>query len=282
MLTVIGDLVEDVVVWTAGPLRHGTDNPATIRRSRGGSAANVAAIAAPLVPTRFIGRVGDDTTGRALVEALSATGVDVRVQRGGRTGTVVITVDPIDGERTMYPDRGAATDLAPVPDAWLAQTRVLHVPAYGLAVEPAATSILGAAATARRHGAAVTIDVSAVTVVEALGAERLWPAIESIRPEVVFANADEADALGLVARRPWPGATWVVKDGARPARVITDDGASVAVDAEPVATVRDTTGAGDAFAAGFLAARLRGADPVAACRAGHRSAATVLATPGAG
>lgn len=281
VLTVIGDLVEDIVVWTAGPTRRGTDNPATITRSRGGSAANVAARAAALVPTRFVGRIGDDAAGTWLSSALDAVGVDVRVQRGGRTGSVVVVVDPSDGERTMYPDRGASAELGTVDHAWLTGTTLLHVPAYGLETEPAAGSVLGTIEYVRRRGAQVSIDVSAVTVVEAYGRDRFTALLDELRPEIVLANADEAAALDLADRRPVPGGAIVIKDGPRPARVLLDDGTCRSVAAVAVGNVRDTTGAGDAFAAGFLSAWLGGSDPVQACRAGHRIAADVLATPGA-
>ncbi|MDE3131176.1 MAG: hypothetical protein KGL16_08465, partial [Acidobacteriota bacterium] len=101
MLGVVGDLVEDIVVWSPGAVRPATDNPSRITRTRGGSAANVAALAASIgTPARFIGRVGDDATGCQLVEQLSQCGVDVRAQRNGRTGAVVVLVDAA-GERTM-------------------------------------------------------------------------------------------------------------------------------------------------------------------------------------
>src|SRR6478735_2045460 len=101
LVTVVGDLVEDVVVWVDRPVTAGTDNPATVRRSPGGSAANVAAAVARCGGrARFIGRVGDD--GDGLVDELAADGVDVRVQRGGRSGTVVVLVAP-DGEGRCCP-----------------------------------------------------------------------------------------------------------------------------------------------------------------------------------
>ena len=87
-LTVVGDLVEDVVVWPDGPVARGSDTPSRVFRSRGGSAANVAVAAAPLVPTRFLGCVGSDPLGERLVAELEAAGTEVRVQRRGRTGGV--------------------------------------------------------------------------------------------------------------------------------------------------------------------------------------------------
>lgn len=283
VLTVIGDLVEDVVVWPVGARRRGTDNPAVVRRARGGSAANVAAMAAPLVATRFIGRVGDDAVGTGLAEALARLGVDVRVQRGGRTGTVVVLVDA-DGERTMYPDRGAGAELADVPDAWLDGTAVLHVPAYGFAAEPCASSVRDAIGSARDLGARLTVDVSATSLMEHYGLDAFRALLDDLRPEIVFANGEEAASLGLLdgVAVPPRGCAWVVKDGPRPATVVRDDGATTSVAAIAVDDVRDTTGAGDAFAAGFLAAWMGGAALDDACRAGHLVAASILSRPGAG
>lgn len=281
VLTVIGDLLEDIVVWTTAPHRRGTDNPAVVTRTRGGSAANVAARAVSLTPSRFVGRVGDDPAGAWLVDTLAASGVDVRVQRAGRTGSVVVIVDPADGERTMFPDRAAATELTAIDHDWLTGTRVVHVPAYGFTTEPTAGSISGAIEHVRRRGAQLSIDVSAVTVVDQIGRDRFLTVLESLCPEILLANADEADILGLAARRPALGCITVIKDGPRPARILLDDGSVHLVDPPPVDTVKDTTGAGDAFAAGFLAAWIAGSDASEACRAGHQAAADVLRTPGA-
>ena len=258
-------------MWTTAPSRRGTDNPATITRSRGGSAANVAAKAAAKTPTRFVGRVGHDPAGVWLVTALDAVGVDVRVQRGGRTGSVVVVVDPGDGERTMYPDRAAAAELAPIEHEWLTGTTVLHVPAYGFATDPAAGSILGAIEYVRRRGARLSIDVSAVTLIEEFGRDGFSELLDRLAPEVVLANAEEATALGLLDHPPSPGCV-----------VMLDDGSRHEVAAVAVTEVRDTTGAGDAFAAGFLATWIRDADPITACAAGHLVAATVLTSVGSG
>jgi sugar/nucleoside kinase (ribokinase family) len=276
LLTVIGDLVEDIVVWSRS-IRPGTDNPATVHRTRGGSAANVATVAAALGPTRFIGRVGDDDAGRRLVSELAACGVDVRAQIAGTTGAVVVIVTA-DGERTMFPDRGAAAELDSIDPTWLVATTILHVPAYGLVDERTARVLAGAAAAVRSSGGAISVDLSAVPVVEAIGRHRLRSLLGELGASLVFANRAEAATAGIDTLA---GATCVVKDGPRPTTVVAVDGSSHTVAVPPVDGVRDTTGAGDAFAAGFLAAWMRSADPCAAARAGHSSAATVLRTAGA-
>jgi sugar/nucleoside kinase (ribokinase family) len=281
VLCAVGDLVEDVVVWLSAAPRRATDTPVRIFRRRGGSAANVAAFAAGIAgAARFIGRVGDDALGARLVGELAAVGVDARVQSLGRTGTIVVLVDG-GGERTMLPDRGAATELTGVPAAWLDGVTVLHLPAYSLTAEPIATACRDLAAAARSRRVAVSVDASSVAVLEAFGVERFRTAVETLAPDVLLANADEAGALGL-AGAPLAPVT-VVKDGARPVVIVRGgDRPCQAVAVDPVADVVDTTGAGDAFAAGFLVAWSSGVAVVDAVRAGSGLAATVLAAPGAG
>lgn len=287
-LCVVGDLVEDVVVWASEPVRRASDTAAQVFRTRGGSAANTAAVAAGLAPTRFIGCVGADAAGTALVEELRASGAEVLVQQRGRTGTVVLIVDP-DGERHMFPDRAAAAELDAVDPAWLDGVARLHVPSYGLERDPARSAILALAAEAHRRGVRVSVDVSSTGLVAGLGLAEYRALLDAMAPELLFANAEEAALLGIGEGRADAGApgaplgvaTVVVKHGPRPTRVYAGGELVATVPVAPVARVRDLTGAGDAFAAGFLAAALAGAALEAACLAGHDAAAGVLAAPGA-
>ncbi len=279
-LAVVGDLVEDVVVWPDGPVRTGTDTPARVFHSRGGSAANVAVAAAPLVPTRWLGCVGADPLGDRLLAELAGTGVEVRAQRRGRTGTVVVLVDP-SGERTFLPDRGAAAELHDVDPADLDGVAVLHVPAYGLVGGRTAGSVSALLDAAADRDVPVSLDASSWAVLEAYGLEAYRELVLRVRPVALFANADEARDLELLDR-PLDGVRVVVKHGPRPTTVLEPDGTRLLVDVDPVEGVRDSTGAGDGFAAGWLSARMDGLGARERVERGHALARQVLTSPGAG
>jgi len=273
VLATLGDLLEDVVVRVHDPVNVATDTDANITRRRGGSAANVAAVAVRSGHrARFLGQVGDDPIGAALIDDLAADGVDVSfVHRGGRTGTIAVLVDAT-GERTMLTDRGASTDLDRPEPAWLDGVTTLHVPMYSLVVEPLGVTATTAIGWAHDRGIDVSIDVSSAALIAAWGAEAVLASLQRLGPDVVFANGDEARALEItsgIAR-----AVTVIKQGAAPAEVFAA-GQRYEVPATSPAAVGDTTGAGDAFAAGFLTADWR-ADVVTATHAGHRVAGAVI------
>ena len=278
----LGDLVEDIVVGLEEPLAIGTDAAGDIVRTRGGSAANVASAAALLgrVPARYLGCVGPDATGDGLVAGLERDGVDVRVQRRGCTGAIVILVEP-GGERTMVPNRGAAVLLERIDDDWLDGLAVLHVPAYGLGAEPIGTTAIDVLRRARERGIATSIDASSVGMLRTFGRDRIRALLTAIAPDHLLANADEAEFLGLDEPGYLPYTTVVVKHGAQPTVARLPGGERLEVPVVPVDEVRDTTGAGDAFAAGYLSAVILGDDIATGCAAGNAWAAHALGRAGA-
>jgi sugar/nucleoside kinase (ribokinase family) len=276
----LGDLVEDVVVRPVATPRHDADVEATVTRHRGGSAANVAVAAVRAGGRgRFVGRVGHDATGAALVAALEADGVEVRVERGGRTGTVVVVVDP-DGARTMCSDRAAAAELSAVPEPWLDGVAVLHVPLYGLTGGATATTAVRAAATARRRGIPVSVGLASSVLVERLAGADLDDLVHALGPAVVLGDAAEVAASGWTGP-PVPGCTLVVTAGRGATRVLGGEAGTLEVPVPAVDAVADTTGAGDALCGALLVARAAGAGWREAVEAGHAAAAAVLGGAGA-
>ena len=267
----LGDVVDDLVVRIAGPIRSGTDTAARIERRRGGSAAGVAAaVVASGGRARFVGNAGAGPVADGLVAGLVAAGVEVAAQRSGRPATIVVLVHD-DGERTMLTDRGAATELDALPDGWDDGAAALHLPAYSL--------VGGAtAATARRawddFEGTRSLSTAGTGLIADLGADAFRTLVAGLAPDVVVANRDEAATIGLTADDP-PAPLTVVTRGADPAVVLTG-GERHEVPPCPLAPGTDTTGAGDAFAGGLLAALVAGADPLTATAAGHERAAATL------
>lgn len=282
MLCTIGDLVEDVVVWLAHEPRHASDTPAHITRARGGSAANVALFSAAIFgSSRFLGQVGDDQLGAQLCDLLSAGGVEVCVQREGRTGSIVVLVYA-DGERTMLSDRGACTQLTSAPRNCLDGITALHVPAYSLTVDPLATVATNAIGEALARGIFVSIDASSSSVLSDFGIDAFCELVVQLTPDVFMCNGDEAKLLGLSPSKPIDGARLtIIKHGAQPTVAITRERTTTHVNVPPVASIFDTTGAGDAFAAGFIGSFVVTGDIDDSLRAGHALAARVLRSPGA-
>jgi len=250
VICTLGDLLLDVIVRTNGPLAVGADSPVETRLATGGQAANVAAwVASVGADARFVGKRADDGAGRLARDLLIERGVElVGPVVDGRTGIVVALVGT-DGERTMATDRGVSPELRAdeLEAGWFAGCSWLHLSGYSLLAEPIAGAALEAARLARGEGARLSVDLSSWSTIRDFGAERFRGVLEELGADVVFANEPEWEMIGGAYAL---AETAVVKRGSRGVEVRSATGVveHPPLDAEAI----DSTGAGDALAAGFI------------------------------
>ncbi|MGW5347510.1 PfkB family carbohydrate kinase [Streptomyces sp. HUAS TT3] len=280
-------MVTDVVAVHPEPLVPATDTAARIRTLPGGAGANAACWAARsgVADVRLLARVGAESA-QWHERALLAGGVRPRlvVDPDEPTGTVVALVGN-DTERTFLTDSGAALRLSPAdwtPDL-LDGVAHLHLSGYLYFSDGSRELALVALRAARARGVPVSVDPASAGFLVVLGPQRFLGAVAGV--DVLLPNEDEALLLAGLPRTAGAARAAaelsrlvplvVVTRGAAGALVAQGGRVTAEVAAEPVRAV-DSTGAGDAFTGGFLAARLAGADPAEAARAGCRSAARAV------
>jgi sugar/nucleoside kinase (ribokinase family) len=286
-LLVIGDVVTDVVALHEQPLATGTDTAADIVLRPGGSGANTASWAAHLgADTRFLGRAGYDTGDWHTAELVKA-GVHphVRVDPDRPTAIVIAMVD-VTGERSMLTNRGAGghISVADWATTLLDGVRHLHVSGYTLFAEPGLELVRLAMREAAGRGVTVSVDPASSGFLRDFGTERFLR--ETSPARIVIPNLEEALLL-TGERAPEAAAetlsarygTAAVKLGAGGA-LLGVGGRVVARAPAAAADLVDSTGAGDAFAAGFLAAMLGGLAPEEALRRGCESGAAAVGQVG--
>jgi ribokinase len=284
-IVVLGDLMVDVVVRLSGPLAQASDAPAEIRFRGGGSAANTAAwLAEAGAEVTLVARGGDDERGRSAVEELRTAGVDVRVtlDPDRSTGTCLVLIEP-GGERTMAPDAGAndALTAGDLPDDLLADAAHLHVAGYALLRAGSRAAARDAIDRAVKAGTPVSADPSSSALLDASFLDRAAGA-ELLLPNASEAHALTGDSDPEAAARTLAGRFGEVVVTLGPGGALWTDGDEVLrAAAEQVDEVVDSAGAGDAFAAAFLSARVSGASTAEALAAGCRLAARAVTTAGA-
>jgi len=284
---VVGDLINDIVVVPRGAIRPDTDTPSTIRPRPGGSAANTAAwLGAVGAPVDFVGAVGsrDSADHERMLRDQGVT-PHLQIEFGVPTGTIVIIVS--GEQRTMLTERGANALLAPdaVIDELLTSAAVLHLSAYRFANGLGADGARRVIDRARAAGVLVALDPGSLAHIEAYGADAFLAACAGA--DLFFPNRAEGRALSgadndedavdaLLEHFP----TVVLTRGTEGSLARSRGSGPVEVGAPTVRLV-DPTGAGDAFAAGFLERWLPTRDLRAGLAAGtHLAARAVMAIGG--
>ncbi len=248
----------------------------------GGSAANVAVGASRLgLEAGFVGRIGDDELAPLVERHLAAEGVDcTHAVRGGDTGVAVALRSPEEGRRLLTYNDAASLDVA-VPESYLA--RADHAFMAGVTADGAVDEFAELAALIAGAGTRLVFDPGAVFTRH--GVERLGGILEHC-DTVIASEQEVADLTGADYRA---GGRTLLAEG--PEQVIVTrggDGAALVTreqvqefPAAPVEEVADTVGAGDAFAAGFIAARQDDAAMDDAVAFANRVAAASLGGTGA-
>ncbi len=273
MILVVGDVMNDVIVNPAAPLALGTDTSARIVMRGGGSGANVACWIGHLGGNvKFAGRVGRDDAARQAAR-LRAHGAQpwLGIDDDLPTGSVVAIISQ-DGERSFYTDRGANLRLCAqdLPESLLDGVRLLHVSGHTLFTPGPCEAARALMRNARARGCSVSVDAASISYLAEVGAEAF--AAWTTDAELCFANAAEA---ALLLRRDMRFAMLIVTEGADGATAHAGN-LRTHVAAASVAPL-DTTGAGDAFVAGVLCARMNGAAPPDFLESGNAAAARAIA-----
>ncbi len=245
-ILVIGDVIDDIIVRPAGPIRVNTDTAAEIEKTLGGSAANVASwLSNKGADVNFIGCVAETDLERNTAN-FSKFGVHSKLQvsKSKPTGSLIVLVD--GQNRSMLTDRGAnqELDFDAISNEQL-EVAVVYISGYAL-LGKAKQSVNSLFARIRQTGALIAIDPGSTGFISDYGVETYREIL--LMADILFPNQEEAELLKLDSEAPLT----VITRGESGARAIWRDGMALELPALPV-KILDPTGAGDAFCAGFLA-----------------------------
>jgi hypothetical protein len=282
----VGDIMLDVTAMTSGHISQALETRAVISTQGGGAAANVASwLAKEGTATFLIARVGDDAAGRVVLSELDQYGVSHSnlVIAGAKTGVVIVLVDPL-GERTMFPDSGANSGLTVADLPPLEEFTAAYFSGYAFVNPQSREGALQILKEVRAKGIPIFFDPSTVGVLMGVGLAQIRDWLTLV--DVVILNEEEAQfitgfanvieaAEDLLVLTP----TVVIKRGAIGALAAGRDVAVVQVPSVSTIVI-DTTGAGDAFAAGFIRAWSHEMALVDALKAGARLGAQCVALVG--
>lgn len=283
----IGDAMLDVIVKVDSQINFDSDTRAQITTCGGGAAANSASwLTRAGISADFFGAVGSDASGRLFIDELRQFGVSPRVQivEGARTGTVVVFVAE-NGARTMFPDAGANCSLRASALPEPGEFNAILLSGYSLFNPEISDEVSQIIKAIRTANIPLAFDPASVGIMQEFGLERLRLQLSHF--ELLLMNEAEArfisgqedlnralDYLLQFAR------IVAIKRGSAGAIAATQSGDHFAAPAKE-ANVVDTTGAGDAFNAGFIATWVKTGRIDAAVESGVSIAAECVATIGA-
>jgi sugar/nucleoside kinase (ribokinase family) len=283
----IGDIMLDVTVLLNRPIVEGLETRAKISTQGGGAAANVASwLAFNKTPSYLVVRIGDDSAGQTLITELDSYGVEhsSRVIPNTNTGVVVVIVGS-EGERTMFPDSGANSGLGltDLPD--LSQFSAVYISAYSLINTQSRAGVLDIINAIKAAGLRIILDPATVGVLMEVGVKAATEWLDLI--DTIILNEEEShfltgkdnpvDAAAKLLERV---NTVVIKRGSNGALGQVRGGQLIQVEAKRT-TVVNTTGAGDAFAAGFISIWAENGPLIEALESGADLASHCVALVGA-
>ena len=277
----------DVTVLLNRPIVEGLETRAKISTQGGGAAANVASwLAFNKTPSYLVVRIGDDSAGQTLITELDSYGVEhsSRVIPNTNTGVVVVIVGS-EGERTMFPDSGANSGLGltDLPD--LSQFSAVYISAYSLINTQSRAGVLDIINSIKAAGLRIILDPATVGVLMEVGVSAATEWLDLI--DTIILNEEEShfltgkdnpvDAAAKLLERV---NTVVIKRGSNGALGQVRGGQLIQVEAKRT-TVVNTTGAGDAFAAGFISIWAENGPLIEALQSGADLASHCVALVGA-
>ena len=282
----LGDIMLDVTAVVGAPIKQGVETRASISTQGGGAAANVASwLAVSGTPAHLIARVGDDPAGRTVLAELDRFRVEHshKIIPDAHTGVVVVLVDAL-GERTMFPDSGANSGLSPDDLPPLDDVTAVYLSGYPLVNPMSRQGALEILGIVNELGLPVIFDPSTVGVLLEVGIKQVREWLTMV--DVVVLNEEEAHFLSgknnpieaaaeLLQLTPLV----VIKRGGNGALAQARGSALVQIPAVDVEVV-DTTGAGDAFAAGFIKSWIAKNELVDSLHSGAELAAKCVAIVG--
>jgi sugar/nucleoside kinase (ribokinase family) len=283
----IGDVMLDVVVALQAPINYGEDTPSKITTHGGGAAGNVASwIAHAGTAASIVARIGNDSAGAAITSEFKDLGVDYSSLRktSDATGVVVVVVDK-EGERTMFPETGANSGLVVTDMPDLAGFDAAYVSGYALLNPRSRAGVLEMIAVIKSAGLPIfydTVTVGAMKEVDRALIQSWLPLMDYVLPneEEALYVADAADIDSALTKLLELCPAVIIKRGAGGA--VAQERGGTRIDLDAINTVvADTTGAGDSFAAGFIATKISGGDLTASLKAGVTLAAKCVANIGA-